>query len=311
MKPLLPVATTLLLLLPLTVRADCPQVERAFFTSEVRDREPVDELILNTGQMQAVLFFVELHDGAGETLQVAWSSDGIPESTVNLSIGGDRWRTWSSRNISTAPEQGWQVRLSTRSGCQLGDYQLPAEPAESKPPIPEALLDALQAGDLPAARGHLEEAKSSFGDDSRLARIESVDMPLLQLGNDIERDRLYTAAARLEQLEYQLSADDPARARLAALSQRWQQRNRTLNAAMIQQLAALEASLKTGLLGLQRCPEDDQQAAKYWQQINPDLPLLLTGYSHNNGPQLILLDNRTGLTHGLTIHCQSSSAMDR
>ena len=298
-------AAALLMFLPgiSALADDCPEVVRALFAERIVEREPVNPLASVNEADGAVVFFIEIHEGAGETLLVDWFSSGVETITVSLPIGGDRWRTWSSRNLGQATEQDWRVRLRTRSGCDLGDHVLPWRAAPTEPSGMAALESALANADLSATRVALLDALDQQPEHPRLQRIRDIDVPLLQLEVDLREQRLYTGGARLAQLEERLAADDPARERLTLLANQLHQQQRALSLETQASLQALAASITASPMAALPCPSSAEDTHGYWELINPGLPLVATSERADRQSPLLLLDSRTGETHQLEIDC--------
>lgn len=86
-------------------------IQRAVLTTEVTDREPVDNLNAtaideNTAK---VYFFTEVTDLSGQSITHRWSLDGKVQAEVSLNIGSNRWRTYSSKNLVPILKGTWLV----------------------------------------------------------------------------------------------------------------------------------------------------------------------------------------------------------
>jgi len=76
-----------------------PAVVRAQFCSGISDREPVDRLESISPEKGTLYYFTEVSLAAGDTLIHRWLHDGWTIAEVPLTVGADRWRTWSSKQI--------------------------------------------------------------------------------------------------------------------------------------------------------------------------------------------------------------------
>ena len=86
-------------------------IQRAVLTTEVSDREPVDNLnatAINENTTK-IYFFTEVTDLAGQTITHRWSLNGNVQVEVSLNIGSNRWRTYSSKNLVPIPKGTWLV----------------------------------------------------------------------------------------------------------------------------------------------------------------------------------------------------------
>ena len=94
---------------------DSEYVERAVLTTAVENREPVDELghqYTHSGeQFDRLVFFTHIknHDGRGVVHR--WYRNGELDAEINLAIGSDSWRTYSSRQIGPMASGDWTVRV--------------------------------------------------------------------------------------------------------------------------------------------------------------------------------------------------------
>lgn len=86
-------------------------VARATFTSAVADREPVDRLTDASGDQQRIYFFSELRNMSGEKIAHRWEYNGKVMAEVPFSVGGPRWRVWSSKNLEPFWQGEWTVSV--------------------------------------------------------------------------------------------------------------------------------------------------------------------------------------------------------
>ncbi len=110
-----------------TVRAGTPQdprVSRAQFTHGVLKREPVDRLTrfslssLDTDSVK-LYFFSELRNLKGQTVVHRWLYEDDEVAKVKFRVGGNRWRVYSSKNISANKEGTWSVVINDEQGNEL------------------------------------------------------------------------------------------------------------------------------------------------------------------------------------------------
>ncbi len=96
------------------------RVARSALSSDVRDREPVDELfgtiVLESGGARRLYYFTEVQDMAGETVQHRWVRNGETVATVEFPIGGVRWRIYSSKLLSSTMDGQWEARAESADG---------------------------------------------------------------------------------------------------------------------------------------------------------------------------------------------------
>jgi hypothetical protein len=98
------------------------QVQRSQLTSNINEREPVDALTetikLAPGEVRKVFFFTHISDLANQQITHRWLYQGDEKAAVNLNIGSDSWRTYSSKMIPSYWAGEWQVQV------WYGDLQL-------------------------------------------------------------------------------------------------------------------------------------------------------------------------------------------
>lgn len=90
-------------------------VARAQFSSDVLDREPIDELSsvipVQYGEIQRVYFFTDLRDMSGSQVSHLWKLDGEVQAEIPFDIGGERWRVWSSKRLMPGFDGTWTVDI--------------------------------------------------------------------------------------------------------------------------------------------------------------------------------------------------------
>ncbi|RBP83224.1 DUF2914 domain-containing protein [Marinomonas rhizomae] len=90
-------------------------VARAQFSTDVVDREPVDDIgstvKVEYGEIQRVYFFTDLRDMSGSQVVHRWKLDGEDQADVGFDIGGDRWRVWSSKRLMPGFDGKWSVEV--------------------------------------------------------------------------------------------------------------------------------------------------------------------------------------------------------
>jgi hypothetical protein len=119
-------AVGVLLLLPLSLLAEesvIPdpewKVARAQFTSAIRNREPVDRLVVATPFINEVYFFTDLRHLEGRTITHRWEYEGRVVSQVPFKVGGPRWRVNSKKEIEPEQVGDWSVTVIDESGWPL------------------------------------------------------------------------------------------------------------------------------------------------------------------------------------------------
>lgn len=105
----------MLLVLSLFSFAVHAEITRSQLTSDIASREPTDDLgdkvtIAPTG-VTSVYFFTHVEAMAGKQLVHRWYFEGEEMAAVNLRIGGNSWRTYSSKKILPEWQGQWQVQV--------------------------------------------------------------------------------------------------------------------------------------------------------------------------------------------------------
>ncbi len=109
--------TQLLIILSLGVFSQflSAQVERSQLTSSIENREPTDDLEGSVqgqnGEMKRVYFFTQITGLANQQIIHRWLYEGEEKAAVTLNIGGDSWRTYSSKSVPSYWQGKWQVQV--------------------------------------------------------------------------------------------------------------------------------------------------------------------------------------------------------
>jgi hypothetical protein len=135
-------------------------VARAIVTTNVVDREPVNNLERVMAGNDKVFFFTELRGMGEQTVKHRWSHGGEVMAEVEFNVGGPRWRVFSSKNLMPEWAGAWKVEVLDAEGNVLsekafeyagdGMTEADGEAAESAPP-------AEAAAEEPAAEQSSEE----------------------------------------------------------------------------------------------------------------------------------------------------------
>lgn len=95
-------------------------VVRSRFTTGIENREPIDTLsdqVEPSGNaVDVIYYFTELRGLNGKTVSHRWYFDGRLVAEVPFTIGGDRWRVYSSKKIMSSMLGAWQVEVTTDTG---------------------------------------------------------------------------------------------------------------------------------------------------------------------------------------------------
>ena len=94
-------------------------VARAIFTTQIVDREPVDDLVTIPNSLQRVYFFSELRGLEGQIVTHRWEYNGQVMAEVKFKVGGPRWRVYSSKNLLPEWLGKWTVVVSDENGWPI------------------------------------------------------------------------------------------------------------------------------------------------------------------------------------------------
>lgn len=100
------------------IASAAPEVSRHQFTSAVIDREPVDALT-DAMNVDPIFYFTELNDLQGATIKHRWLFNGNLMAEVMFSVGGNRWRVYSSKRFQPEWDGLWEVEVVDESGVVL------------------------------------------------------------------------------------------------------------------------------------------------------------------------------------------------
>ncbi|MFQ5643712.1 MAG: DUF2914 domain-containing protein [Thiogranum sp.] len=106
-------------------------VARAQFTTAIRNREPVDRVVLMSPPASEVYFFTDLRNLEGREVQHRWSYRGRVVSMKPFEVGGARWRVYSKNVIEPGQTGEWSVTVYDESGWPLHTELFLYEPAKT------------------------------------------------------------------------------------------------------------------------------------------------------------------------------------
>ncbi len=94
-------------------------VARSTFTNGITDREPVDSINKLATNNNKIYYFSELRGMAGQTVTHRWEHNGKIMAEVPFTVGGDRWRVFSSKSLEESWLGEWKVSVIDQSGGTL------------------------------------------------------------------------------------------------------------------------------------------------------------------------------------------------
>jgi len=95
------------------------RVARAFFTTDVIDREPVDRVLVLSNVKDQIYFFTDLRHMQGQTIIHRWMYKGKVVANVPFHVKGPRWRVYSSKQLDPSELGKWTVIVTDSHGWPL------------------------------------------------------------------------------------------------------------------------------------------------------------------------------------------------
>ncbi|MCY7296255.1 DUF2914 domain-containing protein [Alteromonas sp. a30] len=90
-------------------------IARSQLTSAIEAREPTDDLTDfvqgKAGEITTVYFFNHVTKMNGQTVVHKWFLNGEEKAVVQLPIGSDNWRTYSSKRLNSVLQGQWEVQV--------------------------------------------------------------------------------------------------------------------------------------------------------------------------------------------------------
>jgi hypothetical protein len=94
-------------------------VARNIFTTEIVDREPVDNLTTVPNTLHRIYFFSDLRGLEGQIVTHRWEYKDKVMAEIKFKVGGPRWRVYSSKNLLPEWTGKWTVVVLDESGWPL------------------------------------------------------------------------------------------------------------------------------------------------------------------------------------------------
>lgn len=91
-------------------------INRSVFTTAIVDKEPVSNLKDVSSDITRLYFFTEITGLNGHTISHRWEYNGQVLAEVNFKVNGERWRTWSSKNMISSWLGKWRVSVIDEGG---------------------------------------------------------------------------------------------------------------------------------------------------------------------------------------------------
>ena len=84
-------------------------VARAVFTTTIKDREPLDQVLSLSNRQDVVFYFSDLRNFQGQTVTHKWYYENELVNTVEFKVKGPRWRVFSKSAIEPQQIGKWKV----------------------------------------------------------------------------------------------------------------------------------------------------------------------------------------------------------
>jgi len=94
-------------------------VARAIFTSNIVDREPVDQVVSVGEDQESIYFFTDLRNLQGRVVTHRWEFEGEFMGEVKFQVEGPRWRVYSKKTLNPVVVGKWTVLVLDESGWPL------------------------------------------------------------------------------------------------------------------------------------------------------------------------------------------------
>jgi hypothetical protein len=110
---------------PIPVVVSSPiEITRMQLTREVKQMEPGEPLSNPIPKyVRQVIFFTKVEGAKGQTLSHHWYYQNRSMAKVPLPIGSDDFRTWSSKQLSSAWAGNWRIDIENEAGKVIGRYE--------------------------------------------------------------------------------------------------------------------------------------------------------------------------------------------
>jgi hypothetical protein len=95
-----------------TSHVENEHVARAQLTSAIVRREPIDNITsLSLADDKQLFYFTQINQLKDKMISHRWRLNGKVMAQVSLSIGGDKWRTYSSKTFNNSMLGRWEVAV--------------------------------------------------------------------------------------------------------------------------------------------------------------------------------------------------------
>lgn len=85
------------------------RVARGIFSTNIVDREPVDQVLVLSTAVNKIYFFTDLRQYQGQIITHRWEYEGKLIMEKTFKIGGPRWRVYSKQDLDPDMTGTWTV----------------------------------------------------------------------------------------------------------------------------------------------------------------------------------------------------------
>ncbi len=94
-------------------------VERAVFTTAIKNREPQNKVTMLRNNKQKIYYFTELKNMTGKTVRHRWKFNGKVMAEIRFKVKGPRWRVYSRKWLERHRVGTWSASVISESGRTL------------------------------------------------------------------------------------------------------------------------------------------------------------------------------------------------
>jgi len=94
-------------------------VAKSVFTTEIVDREPVNDLNSVSTDIKQIYFFTDIRNMSGNRVTHRWLHNGETRAEISFDVGGARWRVYSSKNLVAEWVGDWTVKVVDSEGAVI------------------------------------------------------------------------------------------------------------------------------------------------------------------------------------------------
>ncbi|MBI3546516.1 MAG: DUF2914 domain-containing protein [Gammaproteobacteria bacterium] len=108
--------------IPATVIPSVPangKVARAFFTSAIKNHEPVDDINILSNDQTHIAYFTEIQGMAGQRVIHRWEYNGKLMFEIPFQVNAARWRVYSTKTLDPSWTGEWKVSVVDAAGGSL------------------------------------------------------------------------------------------------------------------------------------------------------------------------------------------------